>query len=98
MRNTHRLVALAASSILPLAALAAPPLEDITGAALGEAPELSWSQEKLAGEGYADRSRVNAAKAGAHAMVLSEEGPNDSAVGLVIDPISGEILSDKKKH
>ena len=80
---------------VPFAASAAPALDDLPGVADG--PALSWSQEKLTNEGYADRSRVNAAHAGDHALSLSEDGPNDSAVGLVIDPISGEILSGKKK-
>ncbi|MDR3414927.1 MAG: hypothetical protein P4L83_01970 [Nevskia sp.] len=81
----------------PFAASANPPLDAMPG--VGDGPSLSWSQEKLTDQGYANRSRVNAAHAGDHAVTLSEEGPGDSAVGLAIDPISGEILSDKKqKH
>jgi len=89
---------IAASEILlfasvPFAASANPALDDLPG--VSDGPSLSWSQEKLSNEGYADRSRVNAAHAGDRALTLSEDGPNDSAVGLTIDPISGEILGGK---
>jgi hypothetical protein len=80
---------------IPLVAAANPPLDSLPG--VSDGPSLSWSQEKFTNEGYTDRSRVNAARSGDRAMVLSEEGPDDSAVGLAIDPVSGEILSGKRR-
>ncbi len=58
-------------------------------------PALPAAAEKMTEQGYADRSRVNAAKAGKHSITFVEEGPNDTGVSLSMDPLSGEIAPVK---
>jgi hypothetical protein len=59
-------------------------------------PALPAAAEKMTEQGFADHSRVNAAKAGKHAITFVEEGPNDTGVSLTMDPVSGEIAPAKQ--
>jgi hypothetical protein len=69
-------------------------LDDYIAHATGE-PALPPAAEKMTDQGFADHSRVNAAKAGKHSITFVEEGPNDTGVSLSMDPLSGEIAPVK---